>query len=251
MATSLDVVVPVLNEEEDLRRSIITLHEFLSTNLGGYEWRIVVADNGSTDSTPEVAKRLSSDLANVGYLRLEGRGRGRALKKAWTESSADILSYMDVDLSTDLSHFPPLVDAIRDQSYDIAIGSRLARGAQVIGRPPKRELISRAYSILFRSMFWTGFRDAQCGFKALSANTAHAILPLVRDTGWFFDSELLIVAEKNGYRIKELPVKWTDDPGSRVKIVGTAYGDLKGLLRLRFGGLRKASKALSAQHEQA
>jgi glycosyltransferase involved in cell wall biosynthesis len=249
VATSLDVVVPVLNEEEDLRRSITTLHEFLSANLDGYEWRIVVADNGSTDSTPEVAKRLSSDLANVGYLRLEERGRGRALKKAWTESSADVLSYMDVDLSTDLSHFPPMVDAIRDQSYDIAIGSRLARGAQVIGRPPKRELISRAYSILFRSMFWTGFRDAQCGFKALSADAAHAILPLVRDTGWFFDSELLIVAEKNGFRIKELPVKWTDDPGSRVKIVGTAYGDLKGLLRLRFGGLRKASKALSAKHE--
>ena len=249
MATSLDVVVPVLNEEEDLRRSITTLHEFLSANLDGYEWRIVVADNGSTDSTPEVAKRLSSDLANVGYLRLEERGRGRALKKAWTESSADVLSYMDVDLSTDLSHFPPLVDAIRDQSYDIAIGSRLARGAQVIGRPPKRELISRVYSILFRSMFWTGFRDAQCGFKTLSADAAHAILPLVHDTGWFFDSELLIIAEKNDYRIKELPVKWTDDPGSRVKIVGTAYGDLKGLLRLRFGGLRKASKALSAKHE--
>lgn len=249
MATSLDVVVPVLDEEEDLRCSITTLHDFLSTNLDGYEWRIVVADNGSTDSTPEVAKRLSSDLANVGYLRLVERGRGRALKKAWTESSADILSYMDVDLSTDLSHFPPLVDAIRDQGYDIAIGSRLAKGAQVIGRPPKRELISRAYSILFRSMFWTGFRDAQCGFKALSADAAHAILPLVRDTGWFFDSELLIVAEKNGYRIRELPVRWSDDPGSRVKIIGTAYGDLKGLLRLRFGGLRRASKALSAPHE--
>jgi len=251
VATSLDIVVPVLNEEEDLRPSITVLHEFLSTNLDGYEWRIVVADNGSTDSTPDIAKRLSSVLDNVGYLRLEERGRGRALKKAWTESSADILSYMDVDLSTDLNHFPPLVGAIRDQSYDIAIGSRLAKGAQVIGRPPKRELISRAYSILFRSMFWTGFRDAQCGFKALSADAAHTILPLVRDTGWFFDSELLIVAEKNGYRTKELPVRWTDDPGSRVKIVGTAYGDLKGLLRLRLGGLRKASKALSAQHEDA
>lgn len=249
MATSLDVVVPVLNEEEDLRPSITTLHEFLSKHLDDYVWRIVVADNGSTDSTPEVAKRLSDDLANVGYIRLEQRGRGRALKKAWTDSSADVLSYMDVDLSTDLSEFPALVEAVRSQGYDIAIGSRLAKGAQVIGRPPKRELISRAYSIMFRTMFWTGFRDAQCGFKALSASAARAVLPLVRDTGWFFDSELLIVAEKNGYRIKELPVRWTDDPASRVKIIGTAYGDLKGLLRLRFGGLRKASKALSDPHQ--
>ena len=246
MATSLDVVVPVLNEEEDLRPSITTLHEFLSAKLDDYEWRIVIADNGSSDSTPEVARRLSNDLANVGYIRLEQRGRGLALKTAWAESSADVLSYMDVDLSTDLKEFPALVEAVRSQGYDIAIGSRLAKGAQVIGRPAKREFISRAYSIMFRTMFWTGFRDAQCGFKALSAATAQAVVPLVRDTGWFFDSELLIIAEKNGYRIKELPVRWTDDPASRVKIIGTAYKDLKGLLRLRFGGLRKASKALSA-----
>ena len=245
MATSLDVVVPVLNEEEDLRPSVGTLHDFLSTHLSDYRWRIVIADNGSTDSTRDVATRLSRDLNRIYYTHLEHRGRGRALKKAWLESSADVLSYMDVDLSTDLSDFPPLVDAVHTQGYDIAIGSRLATGARVYGRPLKREIISRGYSAIFRTMFLTRFRDAQCGFKALSRRVAQTVLPQVRDTGWFFDSELLIVAEKNGYRIKELPVEWTDDPDSRVKIVSTASGDMKGLLRLRFGGLRKASKALS------
>ena len=214
--------------------------------LGEYRWRVVIADNGSTDSTPQVAARLSTDLGRVAYTRLEERGRGRALKRAWLESDADMLSYMDLDLSSDLDDFPSLVDAVHTQGYDIAIGSRLIAGAQVAGRSLKREVISRCYSLTFRSLFLTGFQDAQCGFKLLSRRAVQEVVPLVRDTGWFFDTELLIVAEKNGYSIKELPVKWTDDPDSRVKIVSTAYEDMKGLLRLRFGGLRTASKALAA-----
>ena len=153
---------------------------------------------------------------------------------------------MDLDLSSDLDDFPSLVDAVHTQGYDIAIGSRLIAGARVAGRSLKREVISRCYSLTFRSFFLTGFQDAQCGFKLLSRRAVQEVVPLVRDTGWFFDTELLIVAEKNGYSIKELPVKWTDDPDSRVKIVSTAYEDMKGLLRLRFGGLRTASKALAA-----
>ena len=246
MAASLDVVIPVLNEEEGLRSSVTKLHGFLSSRLGGYRWRVVIADNGSTDSTPQVAARLSTDLGRVAYTRLEERGRGRALKRAWLESDADMLSYMDLDLSSDLDDFPSLVDAVHTQGYDIAIGSRLISGAQVAGRSLKREVISRCYSLTFRSLFLTGFQDAQCGFKLLSRRAVQEVVPLVRDTGWFFDTELLIVAEKNGYSIKELPVKWTDDPDSRVKIVSTAYEDMKGLLRLRFGGLRTASKALAA-----
>ena len=247
MATSVEIVVPVLNEEKDLPVATERLHQFLSGNLSGYDWRILIADNGSTDSTLDIAKRLSSDYCQVGYLHLDQRGRGRALQKAWMESGADIRAYMDVDLSTDLSALPKLVSAIASEGYDIAIGSRLKRDATVIGRHPHREFISRAYSLLVRGMFFLGILDYQCGFKAISRKTAWELVPLVRDTGWFFDSELLILAAKNGYRIKELPVLWTDDPDSRVRIVSTAYRDLKGLLRLRFGGLRKASQFLGGR----
>ena len=249
MSISLDVVVPVLNEEKDLPPSIGKLHDFLSSRMADYDWRIVVVDNGSTDSTPEVVKQLSEQYPRVEYLRLEQRGRGRALHHAWTQSKADILSYMDVDLSTDLGALPELVKAIHEEGYDIAIASRLRKGAVVIDRPLKREIISRGYSLLFRSMFFTSFHDAQCGFKAVSRRVAQEVVPLVQDLGWFFDSELLILSDKSGYRIKEIPVKWTDDPDSRVKIVGTAWGDFKGLLRLRFGGLRKASRILSGRKQ--
>lgn len=242
---SLDVVLPVLNEEKDLPPSVRKLRGFLSDRLQEYRWRIVIADNGSTDSTLEVARNLSEEYSGVGFIRLEQRGRGRALKKAWLESDADIVSYMDVDLSTDLEGLPDIVQAIERDGYDIAIGSRLLPGSHVIGRPFKRELISRAYSLIFRAMFFTGFRDAQCGFKALSRRAVDDIVPLVRDKGWFFDSELLILAEKNRFRIAEIPVTWTDDPDTRVKIFKTAYGDMQGLLRLKFGGLWKASRLLS------
>ena len=245
MTTSVEIVVPVLNEEKDLPPNTATLHQFLSSNLSGYEWRILIADNGSADSTLDIAKGLSQQHSSVGYIHLAERGRGRALHKAWLESDADILAYMDVDLSTDLGALPALIEAIDGEGYDLAIGSRLKRGARVIGRPPHREFISRAYSLTIRSMFLTRFRDAQCGFKAIRREAAQDLVPLVRDTGWFFDSELLVLAEKNGYRISEIPVRWTDDPDSRVRIARTAYEDMKGLLRLRFGGLRSASKRLA------
>ncbi len=248
MSTSIEIVIPVLNEQQALPPSIGTLHGFLTRELSCYAWRILIADNGSTDATPDVARQLSHRYDRVGWSRLEQRGRGRALRAAWLASDADIVSYMDVDLSTDLACFPKLLEAI-DEGSDIAIGSRLKKGARVIARPLTRELTSRSYSLIFRTMFLTRFQDAQCGFKALSQRAAQDIVPLVRDQGWFFDTELLILAEKNGYSIKEVPVEWTDDPDSRVRIINTAYGDLKGLLRLRFGGLRKASALLSSSPE--
>jgi glycosyltransferase involved in cell wall biosynthesis len=244
MSTTLDVVIPVLNEEQALAASVRTLHSYLSENLDAYEWRILVADNGSTDSTPEVCRVLSEELGEVTYLRLEQRGRGRALKKAWMESAADIVCYMDVDLSTGLDALPELVAAFESREYDLAIGSRLAKGAEVRGRTLKREFISRAYNLLLRAMFFTAFRDAQCGFKAASRRAVTDLAPLVVDNGWFFDTELLILAEKNGYAVKEVPVTWTDDPDTKVKVLGTAWEDFKGLLRLRFGGLKRASRSL-------
>ena len=245
MKKTLDVVIPVLNEERALADGVNALAAFLSNNLNDYEWAVVVADNGSTDATPSICQSLSEQDSRVRHVRLEQRGRGRALKRAWAESNADIVAYMDVDLSTDLSALPQTIAAVDGEGYDIAIGSRLKRGAQVMGRSFKRELISRSYSLIFRAMFLAGFQDAQCGFKAVSRRAADDVAPLVVDNGWFFDTEMLLIAEKNGYRIKEIPVKWTDDPDSRVKIISTAWEDIKGLLRLRFGGLRQASREIA------
>ena len=172
--TSLDVVLPGLNEEKDLADTVKTLSSFLSEHMDAYEWRVVIADNGSTDATPDIGRQLASECDRVSYLRLEQRGRGRALKHAWTQSGADVVAYMDMDLSTDLTALPALVGAVADDGYDVAIGSRLRRGAQVIGRSPTREFISRCYSLIFRSMFLTGFIDAQCGFKAVGRRVVNA-----------------------------------------------------------------------------
>ena len=239
MTPSVDIVIPVLNEEKALPGSIACLHGFLSENLDG-PWRIVIADNGSTDTTPHVSHTLAEQYPEVAYLRIEQRGRGRALRKAWLESDADIVSYMDVDLSTNLQAFPLLLQALQD-GHDIAIGARLIPGAEVHLRSLKRELISRSYNLLIKLMFATRFHDTQCGFKAVTKAAAATLVPHVVDQGWFFDSELLILAEKRGFKIKEIPVAWTDDPDTRVKVVGTAWGDFKGLLRLRFRGLPRVS----------
>lgn len=244
---SVEFVIPVLNEERALPGSVERLHGFLHGAMKAYDWCIVVADNGSTDRTPDVCEELSSRYEEVGYLRLEERGRGRALRTAWLAGEADYHCYMDVDLSTELEAIPPLIDSLANGGYDLAIGSRLDRGSTVIGRTLKREVVSRCYNLIIRSMFFVRFRDAQCGFKAISVEAARELAPLVVDNGWFFDTELLILAEKNGYRIAEIPVRWEDDPDTRVKIVKTAYEDLKGLFRLRFGGLRKASARLSGE----
>lgn len=230
MKTALTVVVPVFNEEVDLPKNIPTLRAFLKEKMPDYDWEIVVVDNASTDKTPEIGKKLAKD-GRIKYLRLEKRGRGRALKHAWERSKSAILSYMDVDLSSDLAYFPKIIKAV-ETGADIAIGSRLAPGAKVHGRTLIREIMSRGYSFLFRSLFWTSFRDAQCGFKAIKNSVAKKVLRGVEDTGWFFDSELLIIAEKAGFKISELPIVWRDDPGSTVKVAKTAWGDIEGLLRL-------------------
>lgn len=228
---SVDVVIPVYNEERDLARSVVILRDYLQENLP-YHWRIVIADNGSTDNTLGIAQALSQEHPQVDYIHLDQKGRGRALRKAWLESLADIVSYMDVDLSTELKAFPSLVDAIQS-GYDIAIGSRLCAGARV-RRCLKREFVSRGYNLMVKALFLNRFHDAQCGFKALSREVAQKLVPLVQDQAWFFDSELLLLAEKRGYRIKEIPVEWVEDPDSRVNILKTAWGDIKGLLRVRF-----------------
>ena len=234
MSATVDVVIPVYNEEKDLPRNVVILHDYLKEHLAN-PWRIVIADNGSTDNTPSIAKMLSQKYSGILFVHLPQKGRGRALRTAWLGSTADIVSYMDVDLSTHLSYFPKLVQAVEEGS-DVAVGSRLARGAQV-KRSWKRSFISRSYNLMIKGLFFSTFTDAQCGFKALHRRVAHALVPLVKNNNWFFDSELLIIAAKHGYLIKDMPVEWVEDPDSRVKAVRTAWEDIKGLLRLRFSGI--------------
>ncbi|MFG3656636.1 glycosyltransferase [Streptomyces sp. NPDC047706] len=226
----LDVVVPVFNEETDLEPSVRRLHAHLSETFP-YAFRITIADNASTDRTPEIAALLAGELAEVEGLRLDEKGRGRALHAAWSRSPAPVLAYVDVDLSTELAALLPLVAPLISGHSDMAIGTRLARGSRVV-RGPKREITSRCYNALLRSTLAVGFSDAQCGFKAVRRDVAERLLPLVRDTGWFFDTEMLVIAERAGLRIHEVPVDWVDDPDSRVDIVSTALADLRGIARI-------------------
>ena len=226
----VDIVVPVHNEQTDLEASIRRLAEHLQSSFP-FSARITIADNASADGTWEIAQRLAAELPDVEAVRLELKGRGRALKQVWRGSDAAVLAYMDVDLSTDLAALLPLVAPLVSGHSDLAIGTRLAQSARVV-RGPKRELISRCYNVLLHATLTTGFSDAQCGFKAIRADRARQLLPLVEDDAWFFDTELLVLAERSGLRIHEVPVDWSDDPDSRVDVVPTALADLRGILRL-------------------
>jgi glycosyltransferase involved in cell wall biosynthesis len=233
---SLDVVIPVYNEEQDLEPNIARLRAFLAENCP-YRWRIVIADNASVDRTPEIGRESAGRWPEVAYLRLPEKGRGRALRRAWLESEADAVCYMDVDLSTDLKYLMPLVKPLMEGTYHVAIGSRLLPGSEVVDRTPLREFTSRIYNLLIGIMFpGRSFVDAQCGFKALSREGVQALVPKVVDNAWFFDTELLLRARAAGYKIYQLPVRWVDDPASTVNVVDTAWKDVKGLFRVRFGG---------------
>jgi glycosyltransferase involved in cell wall biosynthesis len=229
----LDVVIPVYNEEAALADSVHRLHRHLRDTFP-YPVRITIADNASIDATPAIGAELAATMGDVSYVRLEQKGRGRALHDVWLHSDAQVMAYMDVDLSTDLAALAPLVAPLISGHSDLAIGSRLTRGSRVV-RGAKREIISRCYNLILRSTLAAGFSDAQCGFKAIRADVAHELLPHVADTGWFFDTELLVLAERSGLRIHEVPVDWVDDPDSRVDIVATALADLKGVGRLLRG----------------
>jgi putative flippase GtrA len=230
----IDIVVPVYNEQAALERSVRRLHDFLTANIP-YAWRIVIADNASTDATLAIARTLAFELPDTVVLHLEAKGRGRALRTAWSGSDAEILCYMDVDLSTDLRALLPLVAGLISGHSDVAIGTRLAPGSRVV-RGRKRELISRTYNRLLRLSLGARFSDAQCGFKAIRGDAAGRLLLAVEDQAWFFDTELLIAAQRQGMRIHEVAVDWVDDPDSRVDIVSTAIADLRGVARLSMQG---------------
>jgi glycosyltransferase involved in cell wall biosynthesis len=246
MNNTVEFILPVLNEEKIISASVSTIYNFLNTHFEDYNWQITIADNGSTDKTAIVSRFLSTKFDRVNYVRIAQRGRGRALKQCWTTSKSDVVAYMDIDLSTQLDDIKPLLDSILQHKYDIAIGSRLIKGSIVEGRSRRREFTSRSYNKIIQLMFSVNFNDAQCGFKAISRSVATQIVPLIKDDGWFFDTELLIIADKCDYRIKEVPVRWSDDPDTRVKVFSTALYDLCGLARLKFGGLRSVKSKLKS-----
>jgi len=235
MYSRVEVVIPVYNEERVLAASIRCLHAYLRNGFP-YPFVLTIADNASTDGTLMIARQLEAELTGVRVVHLELKGRGRALRHVWGGSDADVVAYMDVDLSAKLDAFLPLVAPLLSGHSDLAIGSRLARGATVV-RGPKREFISRGYNLLLRRVFRARFSDAQCGFKAGRVEIVRALLPAVEDNEWFFDTELLLLAQRNGLRIHEVPVDWVEDTDSRVDIARTILDDLRGLARLSRGFL--------------
>ncbi|MDL9936884.1 bifunctional glycosyltransferase family 2/GtrA family protein [Gordonia sp. ABSL1-1] len=228
----LDIVVPVYNEQADIADSVRRLHAHLRTHVP-YAARITVADNASTDDTLAIATELATEIDGLRVMHLDEKGRGRALNAVWRRSDAEIVAYCDVDLSTDLNALMPLIAPLISRHSDIAIGTRLSRSSRVV-RGAKREFISRSYNLILRTTMGAKFSDAQCGFKAMRTDIARELLPYVEDTGWFFDTELLVLAERIGLRIAEIPVDWVDDPDSTVDIVATAVADLKGCARVGF-----------------
>ncbi|MEN8222238.1 MAG: glycosyltransferase [Acidobacteriota bacterium] len=226
----VDILLPVYNEEHILEKSVGSLRKFLAENVTNFEWIITIGDNASTDNTLQVARELEKKFDDVSVAHLPLKGRGRMVKYAWKKSEADILTYMDIDLSTDLNAFIPMVESIMN-GYDVSIGSRQFSGADV-DRSIKREIISRGYIKVLKLLLGFPFTDAQCGFKAVSKKTVSDLFDFIKDDEWFFDTELLHMAHKEGYKVKEIPVRWIEDRDSRVKIIRTAWLDMKGVFRM-------------------
>ena len=234
--TKVQLVLPVYNEQQILPESVSKLRNWC-LNHSEYDWQITIANNASTDATLSVAQELAHTYKGLVTVHDIGiKGRGIALKTVWLTSTADIVAYMDIDLSTDINHITDLIKPIADGDSEITYGSRLHKDAKT-KRSLKRELISRSYVFVLRVMAGLKVTDAQCGFKAMSASAAIRLLPEVIDTQWFFDSELLIIAQRNGIAMKEIPVRWDEDPDTRVNIIQTALEDLSGIWRLRRNGI--------------
>ncbi len=231
--TQFDIVIPVYNEEHVLADSVDKLRAYLQETGFPYTWQIVVADNASTDGTLAAAQALAERFDDVAAVHLPQKGRGRALRKAWLESEADAACFMDVDLSTGLDALLPLAKAVLEDGYDVATGSRMTRGSQIT-RSLKREITSRGLITLIKVLFLSKLSDTQCGFKSISRQAAQELVPRIENEEWFFDTELLLLAEKGGYRVKDVPVTWIEDTDTRVNVPMTVLEDLSGLLRMRF-----------------
>ncbi|MBZ0268618.1 glycosyltransferase family 2 protein [bacterium] len=240
----VDVIIPVYNEEKILPRSIGSLVAFLRDHVT-LRYRILITDNASIDGTEAVSRRLAEEYPEVEYRRLPRKGRGGALRTVWLDSPADFVTYMDVDLSTNLVAFPQMLSML-DSGTDVVIGSRLSPDAATT-RSLKREVLSRGYNLLVKLFFGTRFTDAQCGFKGARREAVRRLVPHVEDRKWFFDTELLVLAEKSGHRIGEVPVDWIEDLDTRVQLIHTIWDDVVALVRLR----RTLGAVLRAVREDA
>ena len=228
----LDIVLPVYNEEHVLAASVEKLRAYLQEHEFPYSWRIVIADNASTDGTMAAGEELAGQFDDVEVIHLPQKGRGRALRKAWLETDADASCFMDIDLSTHLDGLEPLARAVLDDGYDVATGSRMTRGSQ-IERSIGREITSRGFISLIKLLFFVKLSDTQCGFKSISREAARELVPRIENEEWFFDTELLLLAVKGGYRVKDIPIRWVEDTDTRVNVPKTILEDLAGLLRMR------------------
>lgn len=233
---TFDITIPVLNEEATLDRQVRVLHTFLKNKFPDPgQWRIVIADNGSTDQTAHIAEVLCDDFPEVRLIRVPEKGVGLALKTSWTNSDADIVGYMDLDLATDLNHFIQAYHALATEGFDLVYGTRLHKGSKVIGRTLKREITSRVFNLMLKVYLGIRFSDGMCGFKWLLRRHVPSLMAGgAVSNGWFFSTELLTVAEWKGLNMCELPVKWTDDTSSsRVNIPGLARQYIRAMAVLK------------------
>lgn len=229
------IVLPTYNEELVIKENTLKVFRFCQEKFKNYDWQILIADNGSSDRTPKIAEELAKSYPQILFFHIPDKGRGYALKKAWgNEYPADFYAYMDADLSSDLNAFPLLIESI-ENGYQLATGSRLKTGHQT-ERSLAREILSRGYNLLLRILFKPTFQDAQCGFKIITKEVAQKILPKIKNNNWFFDTELFILAENAGFKIKEVPIEWLEKRQvkrkSTVKILSTVWEDIKGMLEL-------------------
>ena len=231
----VEITIPILNEEKTLSNNIREIYSYCEQNLSqNYQWTIIIADNGSKDKSPLIGCKLAEDLSNIIYIREKLSGVGRALKSSWKNSNADIIGYMDLDLSVPLENISRALEPLNNQSFDIVYGSRLHRDSIVIGRSMKREVISRIFNLIVQKYMGTTFSDGMCGFKFLNRKYLSKLMEMgaVSD-GWFFCTEILIVGEFIGLNLLELPVVWNDNSESQVKIFPLSIEYLKALRKLK------------------
>jgi glycosyltransferase involved in cell wall biosynthesis len=216
-----DIALPVYNEEATLKFQVRRLDDYLNTlNFDEHEFRILISDNGSLDQTKQVAEILANEIQRVSLIVVGEKGVGLALRKAWENSDADVVGYMDLDLSTDITHLNEVIAIFTQDNCDVLNASRLLPLSEVSNRKKIRSLTSRGLNILIRSIFKTNLSDAMCGFKFVKRSTLESAIKCgATSNGWFFVAQLLLVAEMTGLRVREIPISWVDDGNSKVKIV--------------------------------
>lgn len=230
------ITLPCFNEEQVLEKNVNTIFNYAQKGLSDYDWSILVIDNASSDKTFEIAKKLNQQNPKILIAQYLKKGRGAALKNVWQANNCyDIYSYMDIDLATDLNHFTDLISKL-DEGYNIAVGSRYVPGAKA-QRSFRRKFMSKVYNLLLKLFLKVDFKDAQCGFKAFDKKSIINILPKTFDSGWFWDTEFMILAERSGYKIIEIPVVWKEVRDeireSKVSPLAEAFKQLRNIRLMR------------------